>query len=391
MGRAGNDIIRFAVIGCGLYAQYHLRGYKTLHQHKVKGIQIAAVCDLDRERAEKYAKAVGEFQNTPAVYDNIEEMLKNETLDAADIVTSHPGHHIATIACLDAGLNVTVEKPFAITLKAGRKMLQTAKDNKRILASAEPVRRQIPNRARYWAINQKCMIGKPRMMFAQITQHSLQVVVGTPWRHRKLQGGGGWVVDGEVHYMDFLRYLFGDIKRIYAETRNYERMKYVDVKKRTGSVDSQVEDTCMAILTFENGIPATFTWTHAALGQEFSHRRYYGSEGSIDDQELVLKNGKRIPFSEIQREFMESLSDEEKKKLFPQSITDENALAIYDLYNAIINNTEPEITGIDGYKAQAICEAMYESAHMGQAVFVEDVESGRIENFQSEIDRYYNL
>jgi len=391
MGRTRNDIIRFAVIGCGLYAQDHLRGYRTLHQHKVKGIQIAAVCDLDHERAEKYAKAVGEFQNTPAVYDDIEEMLKNETLDAADVVTSHPGHHTVAISCLEAGLHVTVEKPFAITLKAGRKMLQIAKENKRILASAEPVRRSIPNRAMHWAINQKGMIGKLRMVFAQETRYSLQVVVGTPWRHKKLQGGGGWILDGEVHYMDLLRYLFGDVKRVYAETRNYERLKYVDAKNRVGPVDSEVEDTCMAIFTFKNGVPATFTWTHGAPGQEFSHRSYYGSEGSINNQELVLKNGKRIPFRNIQKEFMNSLSDEERERLFPHGITDINALAIYDLYNAIVNGTKPEVTGMDGYKAQAICEAIYESAYIGQAVFVEDIESGRIDNFQLEIDNYYNL
>lgn len=386
-----SDTVRFGVIGCGLFAERHLRGYKALHQHKVKGIQIAAVCDLEHKKAEKYAKAVGEFQKVPAVYDNVEEMLKNETLDAADVITSHPGHHTATIACLEAGLHVNVEKPFAITLKAGRKMLQTAKDKGRILASAEHARRFLSNRAMNWAVNQKCMIGRPRMMFAQYTLYSLDVIVGTPWRHKKILGGGGWIVDGEVHYMDELRYYFGEVKQVYAQIRNYERLRYINAKNKTGPVDSEVEDTCMAVLTFENGMLATHTWTLAALGQGFGHRRYYGSEGSIDNQELVLKNGKRIPFSKIQKEFMESLSDEEKEKLFPHDIINLQALAIYDLYNAIVNDTQPEVTGMDGYKAQAICEAMYESAYIGEAVRVADVESGKIDNFQSEIDQYYNL
>jgi len=78
------------------------------------------MCDVDGERAKNLANKVGDFQSIPPTYTDLEKMLKNEDIDAVDIVTTHFNHHVSTVACLEAGIHVVVEKPFALNNHQGR-------------------------------------------------------------------------------------------------------------------------------------------------------------------------------------------------------------------------------------------------------------------------------
>lgn len=374
-----------------MMADHHLRGYREIKEKDPELFEIVAMCDIDGERAGNLANKAGEFQSVPPTYTDLEKMLKDEDIDAVDIITTHSNHHVSTIACLEAGVNVVVEKPFAVTIKAGRKMLDAAEKSGKILASAEPARRGVMTRTMEWAMNKAHLIGGLRMFSAETVRYSLGVVVGTPWRHQRIYGGGGWIIDGEVHYMDVLRYFFGDVERVYAETRNFEPTRYLDTKSLQRPVPSDVEDTAICILTFKSGLVGQFVWTHAAIGKEIHRRIYYGSEGSIDDNGIQFKDGPTRGMDELREEFLDALGPDDKEKLFPHGITNAVALGIYDFLDAVRNNREPEVTGWDGFAAQAICDAIYESAHCGQAVGVDDVISGKIEAYQAGINEHWDL
>ena len=386
-----SQTIRFAVVGCGMMADHHLRGYREIKEKDPELFEIVAMCDVDGERAKNLANKAGEFQSVPPTYTDLGKMLNDEDIDAVDIITTHSDHHVSTIACLEAGINVVVEKPFAVTIRAGRKMLDAAENSGKILASAEPARRGVVTRAIEWAMNKAHLIGDLRMFSAETVRYSLDVVVGTPWRHQRIYGGGGWIIDGEVHYMDVLRYFFGDVGRVYAETRNFEPTRYLDTRSLQRPVSSDVEDTAICVLTFKSGLVGQFVWTHAAIGKEIRRRIYYGSEGSIDDSGIQFKDGPTRSMDELRGEFLSTLSPDDKEKLFPHGITNAVALGIYDFLDAVRNNREPEVTGWDGFAAQAICDAIYESAHCGQAVSVDDVISGKIEAYQADINEHWEL
>ena len=180
--------IKFAVVGCGMMAAHHLNGYREIKEKDPELFEIVAMCDVDGERAKNLANRTGEFQSVPPTYTDLEKMLKNEEIDAADVITTHSNHHVSTIACLEAGVNVVVEKPFGLTIRAGQKMLNAAEKSGKILASAEPARRDVATRTIEWAINKAKLIGEPRMLFAETVRYSLGVVVGTPWRHQRIYG-----------------------------------------------------------------------------------------------------------------------------------------------------------------------------------------------------------
>lgn len=115
-------------------------------------------------------------------------MIKKAALDAVSIVVGHRAHHKIALPCLKAGLHVLVEKPLAITIKAGWTMIEDAERSGRILAVAENYRRTPENRAVKFGID-KGVIGAPYMIFHQWDGVGNAIFCETPWRHMKLEVG----------------------------------------------------------------------------------------------------------------------------------------------------------------------------------------------------------
>jgi predicted dehydrogenase len=391
-GRSTGQPVRLAIIGCGGMARRHVRSFAELAEKAPEAFAIEAVCDVDESRARALAQDVARFQAVaPHVYTEVARLLDQARPEAADVVLPHFQHHTVVTACLEAGAHVLTEKPLALTIRAGRRMLAAAKRAGKVLAVAEQARRGPAARTLHWAINRAGLIGEPRMLFAQNTGYSLGVIAGTPWRHDRLQAGGGWVLDGEVHYIDLLRYVFGDVQEVYARLAAFEPARYLDPDGRAHAVPSTVEDTAMAVLTFERGLLGTFTWTQSAPGRGFRHRRYYGSEGSIDGEGLARLDGTQRTLDELRQDFLASLSGDERERLFPLGIMDDITLELYDFLTAIRDGHPPEIDGLEGLRDMAVCEAFYESNLAGRPVRVADVLNGHIEAYQRPINEHWGI
>jgi predicted dehydrogenase len=108
------DKIRTAVIGAGHLGREHARVYGSIENAK-----LIAVCDIN----EKTGRAVAERHSVRFVSD-FRELLGD--VDAVSIATPTVDHHEITCACLDAGINVLVEKPIARTLAEADEMIRTA-------------------------------------------------------------------------------------------------------------------------------------------------------------------------------------------------------------------------------------------------------------------------
>ena len=71
---------RVAIIGTGGISNMHMGGYKALSDT----VEVVACCDIDREKAEKYAAGYG----IPAVYESYDEMFEKEKIDATSYAKS---------------------------------------------------------------------------------------------------------------------------------------------------------------------------------------------------------------------------------------------------------------------------------------------------------------
>ena len=84
---------------------------------------------------------------------------------------------------------------------------------------------------------------------------------------------------------------------------------------------------------------------------------------------------------------MGSLAEEEKEKLFPGGVTNAIAVELKDFADAVRLGTVPEVDGMEGYKALAICLALFESAWFNRPVSLEEIERCETEGYQKEINQ----
>jgi predicted dehydrogenase len=99
-----------------------------------KDARIAYVCDADRNRADRAAKAVEQRGGkAPKAVKDMREVFDDKSVDAVFIATPDHWHAPATILACDAGKHVYVEKPCSHNIREGRLMTEAARRNKRVV------------------------------------------------------------------------------------------------------------------------------------------------------------------------------------------------------------------------------------------------------------------
>ena len=124
-GYPANDRIRGGCIGTGGRAQVLMRNFEI-----VKGLEIAAVCDIWNENLEK-----GKRIASPGVYANKEyrAILDRKDIDAVLIGAPDHWHVRMTIDACEAGKDVYVEKPLTHDLSEGQAAIEAQNRHKRIV------------------------------------------------------------------------------------------------------------------------------------------------------------------------------------------------------------------------------------------------------------------
>ena len=231
------DMLRLALLGCGAIARYHLDGIKE----RVPRIQVSAVIDLDRVKADKYAAETG-----ARVFTSLDEALAWGEFDAVDIMLPHDLHERCALQAFAAGKHVLLEKPMAPTLEGCARILAAAKKAGTVFMMAE--------NAQYW----------PEIVKAQevIQSGDLGEIITAraafvcefdeywfkekkPWRYEQSRAGGGITIDGGSHWMRPLRMWLGEIDELVAVTGH-------PLKEMEG------ESLVRALFRFQSGAVAGF-------------------------------------------------------------------------------------------------------------------------------------
>lgn len=111
---------RIAVIGTGWWAT-------TTHIPALQanpGAEIVAICDKNATSLKKAADAYGPLKT----YTDYQEMLAHEHPDGAIVVVNHAAHYEVTRACLEAGVNVMVEKPMVLFARHAYELERIARE-----------------------------------------------------------------------------------------------------------------------------------------------------------------------------------------------------------------------------------------------------------------------
>ena len=215
--------LRAAVVGLGMMGRNHVRVYDEV----LTDVDLVAVADPDRDalrRATTGRAAQG--------YADVDEMLSAEHLDLVSIASPTSLHLGGTLAALEAGANVLVEKPIAADREGAEHMIEAAALAGRMLTVGHierfnPAIREL--RARLAA-------GE----LGRIFQVKATRLGPFPERIRDV----GVVVDLAPHDLDVIRFLLGaDPIRIAAETEQ--------------RIHTDHEDLFCGLMKFANGVVAT--------------------------------------------------------------------------------------------------------------------------------------
>ena len=90
---------------------------------------MVACCDLDRDRAEKFA---GGFDKKPDIYEDYRKLLERDDVDVVTIGTPDHWHSRIAIDALKAGKDVQCQKPLTLTIDEGKQICKVVKETGKI-------------------------------------------------------------------------------------------------------------------------------------------------------------------------------------------------------------------------------------------------------------------
>lgn len=133
---SANGKVSIALIGCGRRGDNYLAGGLPARA------QIVATCDVHEGRAKNVAQRV----NCRNVLQDYRHVLDRPDVDAVMIATPDHWHALIAIAACQAGKHVYVEKPMAMSIVEGRRMVEAARKYRRVVQVGSQQRSTIPNR-----------------------------------------------------------------------------------------------------------------------------------------------------------------------------------------------------------------------------------------------------
>lgn len=191
-------MLRVAVIGLGNIGKTHARWYS-----QNKNVELVAVCDLLPERVDPVARQYG-----IKAYNDVATMLRSERLDAVSVCTAGPengGHHYEpTIACLDAGVHVLVEKPISNDIVQAREMVRRAQE-RGVLLGVNLNHRFTPIAERAKRLQTEGALGE--VLFVNMALWINNPNESSPWFHMRAL---------HPHSIDVMRFFGGPIVRVQA-------------------------------------------------------------------------------------------------------------------------------------------------------------------------------
>jgi len=312
--------IKLGIVGLGL-------AWERLHEPALKRLfdkyEIKAVCDRDYNEAKKVADAYN--LSDDAVFIDYQIMLDRADIEAVDLMVPISANFEVAKAVINSKKYLIAEKPFAASVEGAKELIRLANKNNVKILVAENIRYEEEN------VIIKSLIAENKIgeiayfIDNNITEFPADMLkdtfAATEWRQHP-DFKGGIFLDSAIHHIARHRFLFGNVKSIYASGM-------------PSSVDFIPYSCINALLTFENHVTGHYSFygiskeTQAPL----VGLRIFGTKGEIFLEEkscgfvnVSYKDGRHdaIPYKPGEGYYQE----------------------LYNFYDAIRENTEGDLADI---------------------------------------------
>ena len=334
-----NDL-RMAVVGVGRMGLTHAENLVS----RIRGAHLVAVTTSSAERAAEVRRRCGAV----SVYDDLDALLKAETLDAVVIASSTSAHVANVEDCAAAGLHLLCEKPLGLSLEEC--------DRASVAARIAGV---------------KLMIGHTRRFDAGYIEAKRVIDaggIGQPVLYRSISGdmnpppvsfadlgvSGGLILDSMYHDIYLGRWLLGDeIVRVYGEG-----CALIDKALATvGDIDNAVVS-----VRFAGGAMGTLAASRTTRYGHDLRGEVIGDEGAVQIGRL-----RRTPIRVLDR----SGAHHDTVHTTPERMGDAFVTMLQAFVDCVVDDTPPPVTDRDGAATLAVALAGRRSIQTGQPVEVE--------------------
>ena len=357
---ASSSTRKIGIIGVGFGAQVHVPGFRS------EGWEVAAICSRSRDKAQKAAAEAG----IGDVYTDAMDLIRRDDLAAVSIITPPDAHHSLAIAALRAGKHVLCEKPFALDAGQASEMLGVAEQSRRTAMVAHEFR-HAPQRAYIKQLLDEGYIGKFQLCTMELflDRYVSQEPRPFTWMARKADGGGLLGALGS-HYIDGLRYWFGDVASVSGRLATL-RPDLVD--SATGKkVEAETDDTFSFTLTFKNGGMATMIASFATTPTQGAKIAIMGDNGTLIAEQAgpnPLENG--VVVGGRNGAGLQLLKTPPQYTPFTDA-RDHRLMAFRllarDFTMGVEQGTSPAPNFTDGLRCQEVLDAVRESSESGRTV-----------------------
>jgi predicted dehydrogenase len=413
-------VLRIGVVGTARILPSHLRGIRRLLEAGLCDVRITALVGRTMEGALSFRRR-GEGppprppvmegddplaaphmyvsdvhpDTLPECFTDLDAMLARGGVDAVLLLTPVHLHHTQALRCMEAGLHVFVEKPLAVSVRAGWAMVREAERRGLTLGVAEGMRYERVGRLQRWAVDSGWLGGVEMALMGGVggPWSPDRIAARTPWRHRKLEAGGGPAIDLGVHQFAHLRHVGGEVEEVSAVTARFAAERFDRAPDGTvlQRVAPDVEDTYHALCRFRHGGIGHLAFSWATCGEATwwpGQPVWYGERGMLRGLHFRGADGSGV---DLGAEGPARVPQERWEQWFPHGITDSKALQFLDFVRAVGRRGQPEASGAEGLRELACAFAILESAEARSAVRVDDVLAGRADTYQRPIDQAYGL
>jgi len=336
---------KVGIIGCGrigsLLEGDPLRGKPASHAgafYVHPKTTIAAGCDINADNLKKF----GERWDVNRLYEDHRRMLETEEFDIISVAAWTEAHADIVVHAASSGIKgIYCEKPIALNLRQAKKMIKACEKHGVAMVVGHERRWD----AKFRKIREMLHSGELGQL-KSITGYTLS---GPPPKLARKQYGGGPMFHDGTHLVDLFRFFAGDAVSVVGLEDRPEGKKYI-------------ENTALGMMTFENGARGLI------LGG--GERNYFHFEVDIhtDKARVILGNHTaELHMTKPSKRY--SGFAELEKVAFPDTGGQLNPFVagISELIEEMETGRPSTSSGLDGYKALEMIEALYKSAGNGRS------------------------
>lgn len=328
--------IKVGIIGAGRIGKVHALSIKNL----IPEVEIKAVSDVYFPAAEQLAKENG----IPNAYEDYKEILKDPEIDAVLICSSTDTHAQISIEAAEAGKHIFCEKPVDLSVEKVEAVLE-AVEKANVKFQVGFNRRFDHNFAKIKELINAGELGETHIV--KITSRD-----PAPPSPEYVKVSGGMFLDMTIHDFDMARFLTdSEVKEIYVSA---------DCRIDPAIGEAGDVDTAVIVLKMENDTICVIDNSRQAAYGYDQRVEVFGSKGQAEVQNDAP--------STASWSTADGVFSEKPKYFFLERYMDSFADEMKCFIDAIINDKDVPVTGVDGLKAIEIGLAAKKSHKEGRPV-----------------------